>query len=68
MPFYNYRCKECGKETEVRHGMEEHPPVMCETEGCEGVTAKVPSRHTAFEFRESKSVDQFASPRISLSR
>lgn len=34
MPTYDYRCKDCGSEFEVFHGMNEKPEVVCAS--CEG--------------------------------
>ncbi len=33
MPLYDYRCTECGREVEIRHGIDGHGPATCETCG-----------------------------------
>jgi len=38
MPLYDYRCTECGREVEVRHGIHGTGPEICET--CGGVMRK----------------------------
>ncbi|MFA6432079.1 MAG: zinc ribbon domain-containing protein [Candidatus Margulisiibacteriota bacterium] len=38
MPYYDYKCKECGKKFEVKHGMNEKPTgLKCEFCGAENV-------------------------------
>jgi len=33
--IYEYRCPQCGKESEVNHGMTEDPQVACPSCGCD---------------------------------
>jgi len=49
MPLYDYRCKNCGNETEVLQSIGEPPLTDCEVCGTSGM-AKVPSA-PAFSFK-----------------
>ncbi|HTY13266.1 MAG TPA: zinc ribbon domain-containing protein [Candidatus Omnitrophota bacterium] len=40
MPFYDYKCRECGEKFEVSHGMNDKPAVKCEHCGS-GDTSRV---------------------------
>ena len=39
MALYDYRCKHCGRETEVEHGMQAKPRVKCPE--CGGPTERI---------------------------
>lgn len=50
MPIYDYKCKDCGLELEVQHGMTEKGPDICPE--CRGRLSKLVSR-AGLQFRGS---------------
>jgi len=40
MPLYNYRCRECSLDIEVKHSITSNPIVLCQN--CSAETSRVP--------------------------